>query len=61
MVVEVVFGAVLVLLGFCALLGLPTIALRLELRAERSHALDARGVATDQAAGNAAHSNVTFH
>jgi hypothetical protein len=60
MVVEVVFGAVLILLGFCALLGLPTIALRLELRAERSHGSEEDVIAAPPN-GNAAKVDVTDH
>jgi hypothetical protein len=60
MVVEVVFGAVLVFLGFCALLGLPSIAIHLELRDERSHGSE-KDVITAAPTVSAAKSDVTYH
>jgi hypothetical protein len=40
MIVQVVFGAVLIVLGLCALLGLPAISLRLQRRDARANALE---------------------
>ncbi len=37
MIVEVVVGSVLIILGLCALIGLPTLVLRLQRRDERGH------------------------
>ncbi len=60
MIVEVVFGSVLIVLGLCALLGLPTILLRLQRRDERSHAFEKDGIAR-QATPDAPNPNITFH
>lgn len=49
MVVEVIVGSVLVLLGFCALLGLPALAIHLQRRDERSHQFELAGASEIQA------------
>jgi hypothetical protein len=48
MIVQVVFGSVLIVLGLCALIGLPSISMHLQRRDERAHAFETRVVADVQ-------------
>ncbi|HWD96230.1 MAG TPA: hypothetical protein VG246_07415 [Acidimicrobiales bacterium] len=45
MIIQVVFGAVLIVLGLCALIGLPALSLHLQGRDERAHVFEKAFVA----------------